>query len=1095
MSKLSRRTVRRLGAAAVGVTGICLAGYAYRPRLRVAPAELGGGALRLGAVAAAGALSSWARGSDWEVAVLAALTDLCGSSDGRATLLAAGGIDLLAHIVDKGSDRSRALGLLARASTEEDGPGGPQFAALCAVLPPRTWASLSALQEPASAPFFSALEAALDADNLWAPAPVTPDLALTLALRPDPGHSDALRRVGARVLTVCAGVRGGEHARWWDRVAEEHTRSLAHRTQQAALDSGAEATRVQWQPSAIDSARLLSAMGAGGGARQVIVAAAAAALGQQGGADRAPLPAVSALCDAAAGLAPEAGTGGREERHLLGLLLLARVPEGEAGAAMLSWLRLTGAEESSRLEPAMHSLSMPLTGGVMPTPGAVALSLLQHAGSKLHGQGAERAEAVRYLIADGPGSTVQAPPITALPEPEALPSGGLTEEEASVALARPRTLRLHTLAAYMPLLSRVDSARARLGGVPLFTEFAPPGAPALHALVLPSRIDLLLSLTRCSDGRLVEEAALQLRAMLAQGGTTPAASLLAQRWLLSCVAIEIPPEELGPRAVSAAAPPPSVVAAAAATEATRWLQRECERAGGHSRASPWRRLPAHVRQLALAELRSAAGRGHLPPVSSDLLFPRTTHCARAIIHGAKALAWLSSGSAVLDDEETDEAVRVDEAEASAARVRTTLLRAGIEAPLLTLLRSVEVRAGRDETAACRQLCRLAANLRLSCAGDEREAEGTEAWTAVLASCMLHGDAKLRAQAWRAAVNRGLDGPKRPSHQYGDNLLPVLDASGAEEEAVPVDIVLVHGLQGASLRTWRASGVEPAAWLAAHPSWLSDATPRTGSVLPFRVGAPIDHGVCVPLKDNSRAALWPVLWLARDVARMRRGGEGPHFAPRVLAVSYDATLLAADCNRPHMELEVWAEVVARQLANAGVGAPGRRTVILAHSLGGILVKALACTEPGRQLLPSTDAVVFFGVPHRGSHVAAAFLSLTQAVDEAGRGGLRALASPHIGLLGSGEALARLNLAFAAALGAAQVLSFGEELRTPVTAALRVLIVPPHSADPGYGVYLTAPGTQHYDVCKPRSPGRGDALYEPLLAFIKRKLERRPLELVE
>ena len=45
----------------------------------------------------------------------------------------------------------------------------------------------------------------------------------------------------------------------------------------------------------------------------------------------------------------------------------------------------------------------------------------------------------------------------------------------------------------------------------------------------------------------------------------------------------------------------------------------------------------------------------------------------------------------------------------------------------------------------------------------------------------------------------------------------------------------------------------------------------------------------------------------------------------------------------------------------------------------------------------------------------------------------------------------------------------------------LVVPPASADPGYGEFFVVPGSDHVDVCKPR--GRTDVRYTRLLAFLR------------
>ena len=69
---------------------------------------------------------------------------------------------------------------------------------------------------------------------------------------------------------------------------------------------------------------------------------------------------------------------------------------------------------------------------------------------------------------------------------------------------------------------------------------------------------------------------------------------------------------------------------------------------------------------------------------------------------------------------------------------------------------------------------------------------------------------------------------------------------------------------------------------------------------------------------------------------------------------------------------------------------------------------------------------------------------------------------------------------------QVLSFGEGKPTPLppwnpNSALKVYIVPPKSANPGFGEFVEVMNASHLNVCKPSS--RDDPGYRLLVDFLK------------
>jgi hypothetical protein len=286
-----------------------------------------------------------------------------------------------------------------------------------------------------------------------------------------------------------------------------------------------------------------------------------------------------------------------------------------------------------------------------------------------------------------------------------------------------------------------------------------------------------------------------------------------------------------------------------------------------------------------------------------------------------------------------------------------------------------------------------------------------------------------------------------------------------------------------------------------------------------------------LKHEQRMGLWPALWLAED---LRAAGV----RARVLALTYDADVWASSGVRPHMPLEQVAAHACAQLAAAGVGAGGRATVFLTHSMGGLLTKHILAggEESGHpacaaRVAGATAGVLFYGVPHVGAPLAEWGLNRLSHVHRWVRA-----PSPHVHALMPSEQLARLNADFGALAGGRGigVLSVAEGAATyipaaagidlrwgapaaaaaaeaaaavagaagnvagaprppasapptalqvgPVAVPMAVRIVPPAAANPGYGAFEVVPNADHINVCKPDS--RDDARYVLARDFVLR-----------
>lgn len=175
--------------------------------------------------------------------------------------------------------------------------------------------------------------------------------------------------------------------------------------------------------------------------------------------------------------------------------------------------------------------------------------------------------------------------------------------------------------------------------------------------------------------------------------------------------------------------------------------------------------------------------------------------------------------------------------------------------------------------------------------------------------------------------------------------------------------------------------------------------------------------------------------------------------------------------------------SRELLNklkaAGVGE--RPVVWVAHSMGGLLVKKMlldAAEDPEMHcLLRNTKGMVFYSVPHRGTYMAEYSVNV------------RYLLFPSVEvreLCKDSPALCDLNERF---LNMAKerdykVLSFVETLPTTVGPMMKMLVVPPQSADLGIGDLIEV-DVDHLNICKPER--KDSFLYKRSLQFIQEALK--------
>ncbi|KAH7489091.1 hypothetical protein KRP22_012288 [Phytophthora ramorum] len=299
------------------------------------------------------------------------------------------------------------------------------------------------------------------------------------------------------------------------------------------------------------------------------------------------------------------------------------------------------------------------------------------------------------------------------------------------------------------------------------------------------------------------------------------------------------------------------------------------------------------------------------------------------------------------------------------------------------------------------------------------------------------DVRLEAMAHRARSNRRYQNSLRKGASKSDEVkyldgihpLHLSGSTSAQQSDYDVDIVFVHGLLGCPFGTWTCGEEE--------------------------------------------GTIWAQQWLLGDMKQ-----EGLN--PRVLSVGYDSQLLASGSVWKPMCFEDTGSEILTQLNAARVGSGDRPVVFVTHSLGGVLLKqvllASASSETEEPLIDNVNGVVFFGVPHHGSPVAQRIQTfkprqITQhPVTEHLHG------TPHLEMLNDwcAEVFEEKGI---------PSLSVGESLpcRLPVI-GVEALVVPPASANPGFGEFVPIADATHVDVCKPASTD--DLRYKLVRKFISK-----------
>ncbi|KAF1319069.1 hypothetical protein FI667_g13323, partial [Globisporangium splendens] len=238
-----------------------------------------------------------------------------------------------------------------------------------------------------------------------------------------------------------------------------------------------------------------------------------------------------------------------------------------------------------------------------------------------------------------------------------------------------------------------------------------------------------------------------------------------------------------------------------------------------------------------------------------------------------------------------------------------------------------------------------------------------------------------------------------------------------------------------------------------------------------LGCPYETWMC----GDDETTMWAQQWLLPDLQR-----DGTN--PRVLSIGYDAQLLSSDSAWRTMGFESTSHEIRNKLNAARVGTGDRPVIFVTHSLGGVLLKQVlhdSMVEPSREessLVDNVNGVLFYGVPHHGSPVA----QTIQAFRPRSLGINQHPVTEHL----HGTPHSKMLNDWCASLFEEKgipALSIGESVpcRLPVI-GVEALVVPPSSANPGFGDFVTVPDATHMSVCKPSA--QSDLRYTLAYEFI-------------
>ncbi|KAI0527849.1 hypothetical protein F5B22DRAFT_652969 [Xylaria bambusicola] len=193
-------------------------------------------------------------------------------------------------------------------------------------------------------------------------------------------------------------------------------------------------------------------------------------------------------------------------------------------------------------------------------------------------------------------------------------------------------------------------------------------------------------------------------------------------------------------------------------------------------------------------------------------------------------------------------------------------------------------------------------------------------------------------------------PQVPQLSVKSSGFTTLQEGGAHPDC---DIVFIHGLNGKPDKSWTYS---------AHASEKKKerSIRRQASKLFGKDKTNIQVSVS-EIKENSDV-FWP-----RDLLSQ----EDCCKTARIMTYGYDSDVLKLVENANFSTITTNGESLLNGLARIREDSPRRPLMLIAHSLGGLVVKsalnqsAIENSQDLRAVAESTFAIIFFGTPHRGS----------------------------------------------------------------------------------------------------------------------------------
>ncbi|XP_012227930.1 protein SERAC1 isoform X2 [Linepithema humile] len=412
----------------------------------------------------------------------------------------------------------------------------------------------------------------------------------------------------------------------------------------------------------------------------------------------------------------------------------------------------------------------------------------------------------------------------------------------------------------------------------------------------------------------------------------------------------------------------------------------------------------------------------------------------------------------------------------------------------------------DDIEMCILLARIICNISLH--SKYLESIYESGWIGILLRWSRSDDIRLSALATSALANLDVDGNEKAKYPQNVYLLYPLHRVHATTK---MDVVFLHGLLGGVFVTWRQRDVNTSAFEVIDENMLNETTDYLPTMtdddrpeeyfkdlvrdLHLYEWRKLGHDFEIVLDDcplntkrnadacgpyfcrgndacmtsASTTRCWPKDWLPKDIPSLR-----------IIGVNYDTSLSMWTPYCPiesmRSNIKERSEEFVTKLTMANIGQ--RPLIWVGHSMGGLLVKKMLVEEwktgDKHGICKNTKAILFYGTPHRGSHLAALKQTTqmlvwpTVEVQELREG------SPQ---------LLKLHEEFLKMLEEyhIEIVSFAEAKPTLLTALkFPFQFVSLESADPDVGEFFEI-AQDHLSICKPA--GRQSFLYQKLLSVLR------------